>query len=322
MEYTRPLKDIPIVRLDTQRNKKEHQRELLFLGAALEDIGFCYIENHGISFQLLTECYYQYKRFFDLPREVKMRYARPDLGFQRGWTPPAAERALESQMEDSKENLFFGPPLVPDSLLREFPRHYHKNIWPEETPEMQKPTLDLFDQFMFCGKKILRFFEEYLSLRPEYLLRLIADGPHVLRPLHYPAVTKETAGKIVWGGEHTDINLITILPPSTAQGLMIRRRDGEWIAGTAPQNCVLVQVGDQLQYMTGGRFISAKHRVDAPTEESSGRLSLAFFIHTRSNVLLSLIPSCQKQCGNPALYRPIRAGAFVDERLRGIKLSR
>src|SRR3989344_9139802 len=125
--------------------------------------------------------------------------------------------------------------------------------------------------------------------------------------------TAERSKEIIWGCQHTDINLITILPASTRPGLKIRRRDGIWIDGIAPPNCVIAQVGDMLEYLTAGRLMSAAHKVEAPKEGTTeGRLSGALFIHANPQTLF--------QTENP-MYPPKTAYQMLDERLTGINLS-
>lgn len=321
MNLQRPLKEIPVVRLSATSSQTDYEEALALLGAAFEDIGFCSIEGHGISFELLTECYMWNKKFFELPAEVKQRYARPNLCFQRGWTPPYTERAIGAPYPDSKENLFFGMENPPANLQKKFPMHYHENIWPDEVPELRAATLQLFNQMLRCGETLVQMLGDFLAVGQSYFLNLMKDGPHLLRPLYYPAVTHDNIRTLIWGGEHTDLNFITILPPSTASGLMIRTRSGQWISGRAPERCVIAQVGDELQYMTGERFLSAVHRVDAPQKPSSGRYSTAFFVHARSDRFLSLVRSCAQTCKEPGVFKPVRACDFVDRRLREINLA-
>lgn len=308
--------------INLQKLARGDQQEAARFGEAFEKIGFCPIVEHGISFNLLTDCYAEYNKFFKLPKPIKQRYVREDLHFQRGWTPPNTEWAIAEDRPDAKENLFFGPPNSPADLVKQFPKLYPKNIWPEEVPGMREPTEKLYGQFLICGMRLCGALERFLKTRKNEFLAGIQDGAHVMRPLWYPAVTKESVGEILWGGRHTDLNFITLLPPATKPGLMIQTRSGGWIDGQAPFDSVVAQIADEVQYITGGKFLSAWHRVDAPQEEAAGRLSVAFFLHIRARVRLSLLESCVQQCKNPAAYPPIAAGKFVEERLEEINLAR
>jgi isopenicillin N synthase-like dioxygenase len=77
-------------------------------------------------------------------------------------------------------------------------------------------------------------------------------------------VAREQVREVEWGCRHTDGNLVSVLPPSTSAGLKVKVRGGDWIDAIAPPGHAIVQVGDMLQYMTGGYLRSAVHRVDAP----------------------------------------------------------
>ena len=67
--------------------------------AALRDIGFLLIVNHGVSVELCDAVRAAAREFFELPVEVKARY-RTNVGHEswlpRGWTPIGAEANANS----------------------------------------------------------------------------------------------------------------------------------------------------------------------------------------------------------------------------------
>jgi isopenicillin N synthase-like dioxygenase len=62
---------------------------------------------------------------------------------------------------------------------------------------------------------------------------------------------------------------------------------------------------------------STTHRVINPTNDSSARFSMPFFVHPHSNASLKCIPSC---VGTEAKYAEITAGDFLKQRLKEIGL--
>ena len=75
-------------------------------------------------------------------------------------------------------------------------------------------------------------------------------------------------------GEHTDYGLLTILRQDANAGLEVRSRTG-WIDAPPIEGSFVVNLGDMLERMTGGRYVSTPHRVR--NAGSAGRLSFPFF---------------------------------------------
>lgn len=321
------LEKIPVVSLDI---KNEETVELL--GRAFHDIGFAFVKvpeemPTGLSTKnLLPWVYEKFERVFNLPEEVKAKYKKPHIHYQRGWTPPFKEKAIGEDRYDSKENWFIGPEKISDeTLTARYPDLYAPNVWPEEVPTFPLAMLTLYQDLYNIGRDALRLVARYLERGgDDFFEDMLRDAPTVMRAIYYPPVTSAEVGRVVWGGKHTDINLITVLPPGSAPGLWVRRRDGEWIPGVAPDGCVLVQVADMLQYLTRGYFLSAVHEVRAPESPTDeGRYSAALFVHARSDVLLE--PDMQEVHFTPGRvrvpYPPITAGELLRKRLREIGLA-
>ena len=294
------MKEIPVVDLndfDTS-NEIEFDKSVKVLSQAFHDIGFIFVRAPEIT-KMLPPIYEQFRRVFDLPHDVKARYAHPEIHYQRGWTPPFQELAIACKykghdggpLPDAKENWFMGPDFPAEHhLVREYPQDYPPNIWPEEVPGLRPAMEELYEILFDLGKRALSVLGVGMGKERDYFYEMVCESPTVMRAIHYPRVTAEQVGNIAWACTHTDINFITVLPASTKPGLWIRRRDGEWIPGNAPEGCVIVQVGDMLQHLTENYFVSAPHEVRAPDKETfEGRLSAALFIHARSDVNLGSI---------------------------------
>jgi isopenicillin N synthase-like dioxygenase len=295
------------------------------VGHAFRDIGFVFLREPEITAKL-PRIYAEFRKTFDLPYWIKAQYAHPKIFYQRGWTPPFTEEAIAcrapgtgKKKADAKENWFMGPILAADHpLKKQYPGLYADNVWPDETPGLSAAMGELYSDLDRAGRKILSAVERYLNFPEGYFGDVLRDAPSVMRAIYYPPVTQDMVGNIVWGCMHTDINLVTVLPPSTRSGLRIRRRDGQWIPGAAPADCVIVQVADMLDYLTGGELMSAAHEVKAPEQPTAeGRISAAHFMHARSDVKLK--PKVDGP--DAAAYPPITAGELLVRRLRAIGLA-
>jgi isopenicillin N synthase-like dioxygenase len=143
-----------------------------------------------------------------------------------------------------------------------------------------------------------------------------------LRAIHYPPITADPDGALR-SEQHEDINLITLLVGASAEGLQLLNRKNEWQAVTAGPGQIVVNVGDMLQRLTNNYLKSTTHRVVNPPPEKwhEPRLSIPFFLHPRSEMLLDCLESCVTE-DNPLHYEPITAGEYLEERLIEIGLKK
>jgi isopenicillin N synthase-like dioxygenase len=293
----------------------------------LREIGFVFVRTPDIA-RMLPAAYAAYAGVFTRPADELERYRRPEIHHMRGYTPLGVETAAACQRSgvdgepqpDHRSCWLVGPESVSDETLKDrFPAFYADNVWPEDAPDFRDNVISLFGALNNVGLAILHALEPRLGYADGFFADITRDASTALRPLCYPPITAEQVGRVVWGCRHTDGNLVSILPPSTGKGLRIKLRGGGWIGGTAPQGYTVVQVGDMLQYMTGGHLRSAVHRIDAPaTPTGRSRYSSPLFVYPRADV--DLRPG-ERWEANPLKYRSITAAAFFEARLRTIGLS-
>ena len=54
-------------------------------------------------------------------------------------------------------------------------------------------------------------------------------------------------------GAHTDYGSITLLFQHRVPGLQVHR-DGSWLDVAPQEGCIVINIGDALEFWTGGRF--------------------------------------------------------------------
>nr|KYP52598.1 Gibberellin 2-beta-dioxygenase 2 [Cajanus cajan] len=151
--------------------------------------------------------------------------------------------------------------------------------------------------------KILELMAEGLGVPDKmFFSRFIRDveSDSVMRLNHYPP-DKSQYSKVGFG-EHSDPQILTILRSNDVGGLQISLQHGLWIPVTPDPSAFYVNVGDLLQVMTNGRFVSVRHR--AMTESHyKCRMSVAYFgappLHARI-----VAPSVMVTPQRPSLFRP------------------
>ncbi len=295
------------------------------LGEAYNNIGFVAIKNHGLSDELVENLYKAVKAFFALPEEVKKKYEIEGLAGQRGYTGKNKEHAKGRNVGDLKEFYHVGQEIsdIPDSdpVKKEYPA----NIFPEEVPEFKTYTLQAYKILENTGKIILRAIALYLGLDEYYFDDKVAYGNSILRALHYYPIEDPDSvpADAVRAAAHGDINLITLLMGASAEGLEVLRRDGKWIPITALPEQIVVNVGDMLDRLTNNKLKSTIHRVVNPPREkmNTSRYSIPFFMHPRSEMDLTCLPSCIDE-DHPKLYSDMTAGEFLEERLYELGLKK
>ncbi|WP_026968852.1 isopenicillin N synthase family dioxygenase [Algoriphagus terrigena] len=295
------------------------------LGEAYQNIGFVAIKNHGLSKDLQDRLYSSIKAFFSLPDDLKKKYEKPEIGYQRGYTGKGKEHAKGRNTGDLKEFFHVGQPLefIPDSdtVKGEYP----ENVWPAEIQEFQKAAVEAYHTLENAGKAMLQAIALNLDLPEDYFEDKVAYGNSILRQIHYFPIENpdEVPADAVRAAEHGDINLITLLMGASADGLQVLRRDGKWIPITALPDQLVVNVGDMLERLTNKKLKSTIHRVVNPPKEMmhTSRYSIPFFMHPRSEMDLTCLDNCIDE-SNPKQFTDATAGEFLDERLRELGLKK
>ena len=234
---------------------------------ACRDMGFFFVVGHEVPAELLARLDSLAREFFALDDHDKAAIDMR-LGGRawRGWFPVGGE--LTSGQPDIKEGLYFGQELPSSDIPLHGP-----NLFPARPAGLRDAVLEYIDAVTRLGQVLLRGISLGLGLDEDWFDRNLTADPLVLfRIFHYPALPN---GDERWSvGEHTDYGLITILHQDESGGLAVRSPQG-WIDVPPIPDAFVVNLGDMLERMTGGRYKSTPHRVHNTTGE---RLSFPLFL--------------------------------------------
>lgn len=339
------LPAVPTVSLDDIRSSDASRRaraaEALKLGFGT--FGLVYVADHGLTAAEQDRFYDSFHRLTKKPESEKQTWARADLWYQRGWTPPNTEKAVAAGGQpDFKECWFNAPMDYDEAAARLHPELYAPNVWPEGDDEFRAVYTQVGKLLHMVGETLLVGVAQSYGLEAQTLVGLVQGAPHVFRAIRYLPLTAEQAdARILWGEEHTDFNLLTILPggrfldsderpcakPDEASGLFLRTRataenpNGTLVPGVAPPGCMVAQVGQQLEILTGGTLVATPHVITAPKISGYSRLSSAHFVHLHTDVVLAPIVPFRTPASVAAYRPPVLASTYDLKTLVDIGLA-
>jgi isopenicillin N synthase-like dioxygenase len=298
---------IPVVDMQDFYNPEKQEQFLSTMYDAMTDIGFFAVRNTGVNGEVIKTAYAQAETFFKSDPTFKATCYLKELNGQRGFVP--GERAKGESAKDCKEFYHIG---------RE------RNIWPAQEgfkealttlySELEKYAIPLQEAIILTiNRKIpLDFFHQ-----------MTKEGDSLLRALYYPALSESQFSQpnspLFWAAAHTDIDLLTILPFATAQGLQVFVH-GEWLNVTVPDDAFIINVGDMLENLSNGLFKSARHRVLAQNPDQD-RFSMVFFLHPTPHSEIGPLPECIELTGGVQRYAPGTRDEFLWERLLELNIA-
>lgn len=243
------------------------------IDAACREVGFFSVVGHGVDPDLAGRLDAAARAFFARPEEEKGAIAMARGGQAwRGWFPLGGE--LTSGVPDGKEGLYFGTELGPDHprVIAGTPLH-GANLFPDEPADLRPAVLAWLDAVTALGHRLAELVGLALGLGAGWFDQHLTADPTVLfRIFRYPPLPTDAPG---WGvAEHTDYGLLTVLHQDDRGGLEVRTAGG-WQPVPPVDGAFVVNLGDMLERMTGGRYRSTPHRVGHTGE--GDRLSFAAF---------------------------------------------
>ncbi len=286
------------------------------IGEACARIGFYAVVGHGIPAAEIGAVHAAARAFFDLPMAEKRRVARPRPEQNRGFIAKGDETlarlAGQASPPDDKEVFTIGP--IDTGAGPYYTRaaaypHFAPNLWPEK-PAALRPAMERYWRSATAlAERLLSLSARALDLPPGYFAPLVDKQISMLRLIDYPAQTGDLAPGQLRAGEHTDLNMLTLVTATTAEGgIEVRRRDGAWVHVPYRPGAISINIGDVLMRWTNDRWVSTPHRV-ANAPGGPRRQTLAFFFQANYDAELACLPSCVS-AANPARYAPTTIGEY------------
>lgn len=292
--------------------------------AGLQRAGFILVTGHGVDAALARDVRAAARDFFAQPDHVKAGYSVPVGG--HGWIGPGAEANAYAEgtetPPDLKESFSLGAETAtgdPDVDRIWFA----PNVWPAEVPALQRLVSDYTAQMRRVADDLLALFAHALRMPTNPFAAMASTPTWTMNINHYPPVS--VVGEPEPGqfriGPHTDFGTVTILDREPgAGGLQVYSEEAGWEDAPYDPDALTVNIGDLLEYWSGRRWPSGRHRVLPPQEHAPEEdlVSLIYFYEANHDAVVTpLEPPVGKVSG----LQPVTCSAFIKERLDAITVG-
>ncbi len=277
------------------------------IGRRCEAIGFLSVSGHGIPRHVTGAAVDATRRFFAQDTATKLKSLRPS-GIYRGYIPvmPFGEQRDPRVPKPLYEAFFAGDEkVVHNSGTGALSRLYAANIWPDTPEDFRDAIIAYFDHVTAVTHRLLEAFAMALDLEEDAFTRSFHRHLTNISLLHYPARPEAVGLPPDDVLPHRDSNMITVLLPGEVGGLQVQSPDGRWLDIPHREDRLVVNIGDELEIWSGGRFASTLHRIHPPRERA--RYSIGFFAVPDEDAIVAPWPGLEIR-GAPEKMAPRRAG--------------
>ncbi|KZT74403.1 Clavaminate synthase-like protein [Daedalea quercina L-15889] len=320
-----PLIDFSKYRAATSVSEKRRTADEIVSG--FREVGFIYLDKHGISDSTVKQTFQKSAEFFRLPAEAKDKLAWEDPRANRGYVCIGRERVTQSgdakeiaelraKSPDFKETIEIG---------RDWDKTW-KNHWPEEgaVPGFRDTMLHFFQTCHELHVLVMRAIALGLDLEESFFDDKINEQYHNLRLLNYPPIRRhllEQEGQ-ARAGAHSDYGTLTLLFQDSVGGLEVQNpHTKQYQPATPIPGTIVINAGDLLARWSNDVLRSTLHRVVAPparkiseTESiTPNRQSIAFFCNPNQGAQIECLPTCLK--AGQAKYSPVTTEQYIVRRL-------
>ncbi|KAJ4730114.1 1-aminocyclopropane-1-carboxylate oxidase [Melia azedarach] len=265
------MENCPVISLENV-NGAQRSAILEKIKDACENWGFFELVNHGISPELMDT----------VERLTKEHYRKC---MEQRFKELVASRALEgvqTEINDMDwESTFF---------LRHLPQSNINEV-PDLDDEYRKAMKEFALKLENLAEELLDLLCENLGLEKGYLKKVFngTKGPTFgTKVSNYPPCPKPDLIKGLRA--HTDAGgIILLFQDDKVSGLQLLK-DGQWIDVPPMRHSIVVNLGDQLEVITNGKYKSVEHRVIAQTN-GDGRMSIASFYNPGSDAVIFPAPA-------------------------------
>ncbi|XP_009392937.2 flavanone 3-dioxygenase 2 [Musa acuminata AAA Group] len=285
--------NIPIIDLGSP----DKQQIVAQVADACRSFGFFQVVNHGVTVDSMQKMMGVASEFFHLPPEEKAKYYSDDT---------TKKMRLSTSFNIRKESVRNWRDYL---RLHCYPLEELVPDWPSNPASFKEVVSAYCREVRRLGFRLLGAISLSLELEEDYLEKMLREQEQHMAVNYYP---KCPDPELTYGlPAHTDPNVLTILlqDPNVA-GLQVLK-DGRWMAVRPLPNALVVNVADQLQALSNGRYRSVRHR--AVVNSDKERISVASFLCPGNSVVISPPEKLVGGDGCRAMYRSYTYEQYYDK---------
>nr|P54847.1 RecName: Full=1-aminocyclopropane-1-carboxylate oxidase 3; Short=ACC oxidase 3; AltName: Full=Ethylene-forming enzyme; Short=EFE [Cucumis melo]CAA64799.1 ACC oxidase [Cucumis melo] len=262
--------DFPVINMNNL-NGESRVSVLNQINDACENWGFFELVNHGISHELMDKVEKLTKEHYRKCMEQRFKEMVASKGLD----------SVETEINDTDwESTFF---------LRHLPVSNMSEIG-DLDEEYKKVMKEFADELEKLAEEVLDLLCENLGLEKGYLKKVFygSKGPNFgTKVSNYPPCPKPELIKGLRA--HTDAGgLILLFQDDKVSGLHVLK-DGKWVDVPPMHHSIVINLGDQLEVITNGKYKSVMHRVIA--QEDGNRMSIASFYNPGNDAVIYPAPA-------------------------------
>ncbi|XP_022141029.1 protein DMR6-LIKE OXYGENASE 1-like isoform X2 [Momordica charantia] len=226
------------------------------LGKACQDWGFFVVMNHGVEERVMREMIDICREFFDLTEEEKTEYK------------------TEHVLDPIRYGTSFNPQKEKVLFWRDYLKIFvHPKFHsPTKPPRFREILEEYCKRSIEMARELVRGISESLGLETCHLERAVdfESCSTLFAANFYPPYPQPELARGL--PSHSDQCLLTLLLQNQISGLQILHQ-GNWVDVNPIPNSFLVNVADQLEILSNGKYKSVLHR--AMVNNKATRLSIA-----------------------------------------------
>ncbi|XP_043691333.1 1-aminocyclopropane-1-carboxylate oxidase-like [Telopea speciosissima] len=263
------MESFPVINME-KLNGDERGATMELIKDACENWGFFELVNHGISHELMDK----------VERLTKEHYKKCMEQRFKELVASKALEGVETEIEDMDwESTFF---------LRHLPESNMSEI-PDLDDDYRKAMKEFAVGLEKMAEQLLELLCENLGLEKDYLKKAFcgSKGPTFgTKVSNYPPCPRPELIKGLRA--HTDAGgIILLFQDDRVSGLQLLK-DGQWVDVPPMRHSIVINLGDQLEVITNGKYKSIMHRVIAQTD--GNRMSIASFYNPGSDAVIYPAP--------------------------------
>ncbi|KAJ0243137.1 Protein DMR6-LIKE OXYGENASE 1 [Hirschfeldia incana] len=259
---------------------------ILQLADACSSYGFFQITNHGIPEETINKMLTVAREFFHQPESERLKHYSTD--------------STKTTRVSTSFNVSADKILNWRDYLRIhcFPIEDFIDQWPENPISFRKTTAEYATSVRALVLSLLEAISESLGLERDNINNALGKHAQHMAFNYYPPCPEP---ELTYGlPKHKDPTAITVLLQDQVSGLQVFK-DDKWVAVNPIPNTFVVNIGDQMEVISNGKYKSVLHRAIVNTENE--RLSIPTFYFPSMDAVIGPAYELTNEQDSPALYK-------------------